>query len=365
MSYRIGKMGVAEGIALVCISVSSHIFLMLPARAMSEAASLAWLVVIISGMVSLLIVLMLIYLLQSDSEDLIDMLGRLLGKKMTKIVLSYYIAAFGGNVVLLLRQFIENTLLSTLPEADFNLILIFYMIFIITIVYIGIEPIARSCYLLLPVIALALITVGILLLPLYDSRNLLPWFGTGAGPVLQSALTKVTIIFPPILLLFIAPALQDKKAMRTIALFSLGLSTVMKSFTVLVFTLVFGVAVGQEKMLPFFEMARLVYLNRYLQHIEAIFIPVWIITGILSIAISLYMTASLLTRLLNLPSLRPLLPLLASLLIQLTLLPPTLSDVFKLETFFNQYLIIGTYLIPVLLMIISLIKRRRTPCSTD
>jgi hypothetical protein len=140
--------------------------------------------------------------------------------------------------------------------------------------------------------------------------------------------------------------------------------------TLFVFLIVFGVTVGQEKALPFYEMARLVYLGRFFQRVEALFIILWVIYGILAIAMNLYIGLYLYTRLFKLETMRPLIPTTVILIASLASLPTDVTAVIQLEvqavqTVFN----VGLYGIPGILFLASLWqdrrKRRKAPCSAS
>ena len=127
----------------------------------------------------------------------------------------------------------------------------------------------------------------------------------------------------------------------------------------LAFTLSFGYAAGREKLLPFFEMARLVYLSRYIQRIEAIFILLWVIFGVLAIAVNIYMMLYIVTRIFNMPSLRPLIPLAVFIMAQLAMLPPDAGTTVEINNLvmrtFKPTILYG---IPLLLLAALFIRKK-------
>ena len=163
----------------------------------------------------------------------------------------------------------------------------------------------------------------------------------------------------------LAPALMvatfhDRKEWLTGSLLGLSISVIMKALTMVVFTLVFGTAVGQARILAFYELARMVYLGRFVQRVEALFIVFWIIIGLMAIALHIYVAVYLLGRLLDLPSLRPLFPIAIILAASLSAMPEDLSITMELEelairTLFN----VGLYGIPLLLLVLSVWKGKR------
>jgi spore germination protein KB len=198
-----------------------------------------------------------------------------------------------------------------------------------------------------------------LLVPFYNIYNLAPWQGTGISQVLLGSITQGGLDFGVVVFAVLAPTFQSLKTIRTAALSGMGLSLLLRSLSILVYTLVFGVAVGREKVLPFFEMARLVYLSRYVQRIEALFIIIWVIAGALNLAASLYVGLYMLTKLLNLPSLRPLIAIVTIVLAELSIVPPDIVTVIGLDDKAISFFNIGIYVIPLILLIAAVAKSRQ------
>jgi hypothetical protein len=107
-------------------------------------------------------------------------------------------------------------------------------------------------------------------------------------------------------------------------------------------------------------MARLVYINRYIQRIEALIILLWAIMGILNIAIEVYIGLYLLGRLFNLPTIRPLIFPVVIIIAQLAMLPGEITSVFLFESkahliFYN----IGILIIPLTLFGVAIFRAWR------
>jgi hypothetical protein len=131
----------------------------------------------------------------------------------------------------------------------------------------------------------------------------------------------------------------------------------MRLVTVLGFTMVFGSGVGREKMLPFFEMTRAVYVSRYLQRIESLFILLWVVAGIVAIAVTLYVSIYIITRLFDLPTYKPIIIPATLSAAQLAMIPPDITSVLLLHanlvtTWYN----IGALGIPLLIFAAFLVR---------
>ncbi|MDD4599553.1 hypothetical protein SDC9_04070 [bioreactor metagenome] len=360
MSYQTGQMGVAAGISLIYMITIPFVFLSTSAQTIEQGAGAAWLIPLVSGVAGIVMLVAMTYVLSKFPGDLYTVCRKLLGQVGAWIVALYYVGLFFCDSVLILRQFAENTLLTALPNIEFSVVVLLYIAVAAVVIYPGLEGVVRSNYIIMPFSISALILVVLLLIPSYNYYNLLPWQGTGLEKVIPVGLIFAGAGAGSFAIIILAPAFQSAQTMRQVAIWGLGLSTILKVVTVLGFSLTFGNEVAREKVLPFFEMARLVYLSRYIQHIEALFIILWVVAGVFALAINFYMGLYLITRLLNLPTMRPLIPIVGIFLAQIAMMPPDITTVLiwdgiLISTYFN----IGLYGIPTVIIAAASFKQKK------
>lgn len=358
--FRPGNMGIANAIAITFIYTFPTVFLSTPALELQNSASLAWLDVLVHGTVSIALMMVVFYVCWHIPGDLFAVIQQLLGLWPARLISLYYAVAFFLDYVLILRQYAENTLLTALPYSEFSIIIAAYATVVSLLVYIGVEGLSRTTYLLMPFTIIALILVLLMLAPFYNIYRLAPFGGNGIGTSLLNGLRLVGTDFGIIVIAMLAPSFQNIRTMAVGTFFGVALSTMMRSLSVLVFTLVFGVTVGREKVLPFFEMARTAYISRYLQRVESLFIILWVISGALALAIDLYGGLYCLARLVNLPTIRPLIPVITVILAEAAMMPPDIYTVIYLfssspiQMFYNA----AAYGLPLLLLLALIIKKK-------
>ncbi len=360
MSYEPGKMGIGEGMALVFIATFTSYFLSVWSVFIDQAATTAWLVPAVSALCFVTVFLILLFVMERVPGDLYQVSAQLLGRTGARIIALYFITAFFIDAVLTLRQFAENTLLTAIPGLDIAMITGWYALMAAIVNYFGIEPLARAAFIALPFGLTGLTILLLLLLNRFNLYNLTPWTGLGILSLLKTGITWSGSFLGIYLLPILAPAFQNVKTMRTAALLGLGLSTVFRSLTLFMYVAIFSVAVGREKVLPFFEMARLIYLNPFIQRVEPFFIVLWVIFGMTTIAIDIYAVTYLVTRLFDFPSMRPFFFPLAVIVAQLALLPSDIVTAIELNIKENtMILVLGAFVIPVILLLAVLIKGKR------
>jgi hypothetical protein len=199
-----------------------------------------------------------------------------------------------------------------------------------------------------------------MLYPFYEVDCAFPLLGSGLSSALIGGVQAAGVNFGVLILAVIAPSLQTSMTVRDAATFGLGLSVGIRALSTFIFMLVFDVTVGTEKALPFFEMARLVYLGLYLQHVESLFILLWVIVGILGIAISVWCGSYLMASVFNMPTLKPIIPLASTLVMEIATLPPDIVTVIQLDaTLVTAAFNAALFGIPAILAIAYFWKQRR------
>ncbi len=350
MSYQTETMGVAEGTALVFILLLPRVTLNSFTMVIAQTGQLSWLYLLVNGLAVLAIAGVLVYVRSKVTGDIYDIMTIVFGKKAAYFAMLLFISIFFANAVLLTRQYAEYTLITALPDMDLHLSIMLYVLGAVFTGYFGLSAVARCSVIFMPLMIAAFLGVTLLLYPFYIPYQLLPWQGYGLGKCIVQGLKGAGYNVGFLAVFILAPALQNNKTIKLAVIKGIALSVLLKVFDMIIFLMVFGVLVGSEKDSPFFELARLIYLGRFFQHIEALFIIVWVILGTLAIAINLFLVAYLCGRLFNLPAIRPIMPCLAVLMIGVALLPENIMQAVVLDTglvYFDDILI---YIIPLLLL---------------
>lgn len=365
MKYQSGHLGIAEGLALVFIITFPPIFLSTAGKSVQASGSLGWLPGTIATLIGIMLMYLYSYVLEHYPGDLILATQALLGQLAAWIFSIFYFTVFFGLATLWTREFAENTQLTALPYASFDIVILWYGLGSALLIYAGIEALCRAAYVIMPFCIIALLLVFALLLPMYKPMYLLPWQGKGIASLITPTINLLGACTQLALLFILAPAFQTVSTLRSALLFGFGVSAIMRVSAVIVFIMVFGSAVGGEKMLPFYEMARLIYFNRYIQRLEAIFILLWVIIGTIAIALCLYGSLYLIAKVFKLPTIKPLIPAAALTMMQLAMLPPDTNTVLRIESiFFGSFCAPGAVFFPLSLLVAFLFKGRKKVCKS-
>jgi len=364
MQYQTGRMGTAEGIGLAVIMTITSVFSSSPSFILEKMGPLAWVVPFVAGTLIISAIFLLAYTFNRFPGDLVAITEQLLGKAAAKLICLYYIFVFFSIAIFLIRELTENTLLIALPYVDLNIASLWYGLGAAVIVYAGLESIGRVIYLALPFIIGLILFSLITTYPLWEVNYLFPWQGYGLNTLVENSVGLTGMQAGVIILTIFAPSFQTARTIKAAAMFGVGGVCILHSFIFVVFIMTFALKAGSEKILPLFEIARLVYLNRYIQHIESIFILLWVTIGILSIAACLFTCLFLLSRLANLATIRPLIPAITFITVELSRLPPDITLVVKLASKIYLSHFFGALIFPIILFIAAIIKGRRKKACT-
>ena len=364
-TYQIGRLGIAEGIALVFSLVIPRLFLSGLSEYLRESGQLLWFTMLVFTMIPLLVFFMMVYVNNNVAGDFLAVCQQLVGKLGGWLIIATYIVMFFANSALLLRQYAEYTLITALPQVNFQFMIIWYAVTIGIVCYLGIEALCRTGYIMLPLLVGGLLLVIALVSPFYIAYNLTPWQGNGIMTAIYSGINEAGLNLGILSLIFLASAFQNSKTIKDIAVYAtVGVAGLRIIFS-LAYIMVFDVTVGTEKAMPFFEMTRLVYLNQYIQRIEALFVVVWVIIGLLSITGFLYIGLYLIVILLKLPTMRPIVPIGVIIIANLAMLPPDIGYAIQMDKLVVQISNLGIYIIPGVLFLRTVIKKRRNKsCSS-
>ncbi|MFZ5632732.1 MAG: GerAB/ArcD/ProY family transporter [Bacillota bacterium] len=330
-----GKFGVAEAVVLLTMSLMARIFLTFPRYILEVAGTAAWL----SALAGLIFALLQVYIFTlilkpHPDKNIMDVteeaLGRAAGTAANVIYALYFVivAAF------FMRPFTEALLISTLPRTPISVVTTGFIITSILGAYVGLEAMARSARITYPFVLGGTVVLLLGVSPQWEVTNIFPILGTGPREVFFrggfTTGTAVEILLAAVIVQsFHGPAFFWRVLSRAMLMGFLYLALLE---LVMVMTVTWNVAV--EYSLPLYNLSRLIYLSRFFQRIESIFVIIWGFIGMVKVSLTLYAAAAVLARTLRLPDYRPLTWPLAMIIFVVSLLPPDMPTAMRLESEF-------------------------------
>ncbi|MCL4440064.1 MAG: spore germination protein [Firmicutes bacterium] len=357
------KLGLAEAVVLLTMSSMARIFLTFPRALVEISGPAAWLSSI-TGMALAILQVYLFYLIlkPNPGRNIVDManekLGNIAGTAVNIIFASFFIA----EAALFTRTFSEALIISALPSTPISVLMTGYITMAILGAYIGLEALARSARVTYPFVlfGIALLLLG--LIPKWDFQQVFPILGNGPvnvfikGGHLAGAVTEI-LLAAVIVKSFHGPEMFFKITSRALLM---GFAFL----TVLLFVMVitFGWNTAQENTLPFYRLATLIYLGRFFQRVESVFIIIWGFIGMIKVALTLYAAALTLAGTLRLPDHRPLLWPLAVIIYTCSILPHDMPTAVRLESVLIRGVSwLPAVALPLIILIVSRVRKRSGP----
>ncbi|MCY0875251.1 MAG: endospore germination permease [Firmicutes bacterium] len=329
---RTGHAGVAEWTVLLTIYMATDVFLSYPSRVAQEAAEAAWMVPLISGAIAALAYVAIHWMMKGHpTESLLDIVERALTPVGSIVVGLIGFAYFVLQTALVMREFTETVVATVLPETPAAVVTILFLMIVMYYAYKGLEGMTRVAIL---ISAFLVIGFGLLLiLPLtwFHSYLLTPILGKGLGAVALNGLTNTSMFAGVFILAVMRSSVRNQRHTLRIGLISTLASALIMSVVLLLFVGTFAVAVTGKVPFPMYQLARLIYVGRFVQRVESLYVFIWTAAAIMKMGLGLWIAAYLYARAFHMPTMRPLILPMGMMLFVLSFLPPDFTTVIQLS----------------------------------
>jgi spore germination protein KB len=351
------KIGTTEAIALLVTCVSTKIYLTTPAIYVNLGGNAAWMMIIISDLATLAFFRFIVkhaeyFPDKTFPETAENVAGFLIGGILSLLLWAFFLVETGLSA----RKFSEMVVLVALPETSIGVIILVFLASSSVVTYLGLSTVAGAAYLSFPFVVIAIFSICVLSYNLWNISWLFPLFTKGIDQTLLVGILRSSD-FIEILPLYVFVDMFYPKQIKRIGYKSISFSTLVLFLIMLTYSLSFPEGVSQEKYLPLYTMARNIYLGRFIQRIEAIFVLFWVLSGCLWISVGFFACSKLLSDLLKLPDYRPLIPAMGVLLYTTAVLPQSMAEVIKYsDIYIRSYSFILVFGLPALLLLIAVLR---------
>lgn len=354
-----GHIGAREGGVLLFTILGSMLFLQYPQYLVRVGGPAAWQVCILITLFGMIAVLPMVALARRfPGQKLADIsqqaAGPFLGPLLTLAVSAWLLAA----ATVTLRNFTETFIITILPHTPPSVLIAAGMILAVFSSYQGPGAIARTAYLLLPLIAAGVLLVLLFSLPRMDVTLLFPLWGFGVDRTLVGSLYFTSMAADAIALLAIGNVFRDARDLQHSSLHGILLFGISATLTVTVLVATAGPPFAREDPFPLFYLARLIYLGRFLQRAEALIVMFWIFAAAIRLSALFHAGVSSLAGALRLPEYRPLVLPMAIIIAALSLLPKDYVAALHLDREWIRPMGFGALAVPLLLWMLAALRGR-------
>ncbi|WP_314003274.1 endospore germination permease [uncultured Paenibacillus sp.] len=285
-------------------------------------------------------------------------LGRFLGKIVGLVYILFYLHV-NGIVIREYGEFVVGTFLPRTPMFAVAGILVLVCAFAVRG---GVEVIARSAEICVPVVFLLLLLLLVLVTPDLDPQNIFPVFEEGMMPSFKGSVVPQGWFSEFILIAFLLPYLTDKakgKKWGMLSVLAVMLTLVMTNIQTL---FLFG-EITASLTYPVMVASRYISLADFLEHLESIVMAIWVAGTFIKISVFYYAIVLGTSQWLKLSDYRPLVFPVGFLLVVMSFwVAPNLQDLTHfLGTSGAFYLLSVQTGIPILLLVIAGIRKSIHP----
>lgn len=356
-----GHFGLLETIALTTLVIVSKIFYTSMAAVVKSVGTAAWYETWVSCFVSIIFFLLICLLMKRfPGMDIVEIYEAVLGKIIGKVLgftLSCYMLYYAATS---LREFFEVIKAYVLPNTKDSIIYISFLGVMALIAYKGLESIARLSYITCLPILVGLLLILVMAYPYYNPDLLKPYGGYGLGKTLTVGFMRSSSFQEVLVLTIIVKSIQGKDNFIKAGLISLALSGIIVSISLLTYTMMFTYSMGGENISGLFQMSRTIYYSRYLQRVETIFLFPWVISALITAAVSKYLALYLYSNIFEINNYKPLILPFSFLIYILAVIPKNVVEFTEIYLPFTREYSLGfVYGIPILVLMIVLITGRR------
>jgi hypothetical protein len=347
----------AAALALLSIQLF-HPTLIFPVQAVGTAT---WLAVLLAGLVALLLFLPVALVLgRGQGQNLIDLAQEAAGRPgaiLTALALAAAMSRHGG---LVLRETAEMAISAMYPHTPQTFAVAALIMGAVYGAWGKLASIVRLGRLYLPFLLVAV------LLALSGSvawgrvRYLLPFWGEGMPVVFSHGVTLIWMFGPPTLFMMMSGDLvRDAGRLWRCGLVAVGSAALLSAATTMVFLMVYPLPWGSSVTFPLHEMTRQVLGGRFFEHLEGVWMCLWVFGTVGYLAALLHICARAVTQAFGMDSFQIAVAPLSLILMTLALFPPdqgqTLVRHFQSATV-GGLLIFG---VPLLIAAIAWLRRGR------
>lgn len=356
-----GKLNFFEGFSVISMMILTKVFFTSIGRVIEYSGTSAWYCTIFSGITSM-VFFMLLYLLMKrfPGQNLSQVFETVLGKFFACIIAILYCTYFVFYSGSTIREFIEMVKAYNLPYTMPSLIIISFSLAVYVISYLGLEGLGRLASIALISITIGIATIIFLGAPLYDYNNLFPIGGYGFRKTLEIGVLRASAYSEIVVLPFIMGSFYNLKQFKKTGILSLIFSAGIISIVILCTIVTFEYPQASANLSGLYELSRLIYYNRFIQRIEGVFLFIWVISSIVSVAAAFYISLSIYCKPFRIPDHRPLIIPFLLTAITVSLLPDSLSQLtYRNIKFMRQYSIFFLYTIPVIVLLLAIIRGKK------
>lgn len=359
-----GEVGAIGLTILLAVYTATDVFLSYPGRVAEQAKTSGWMVPLVAGVIALFAWIVIAWAMRSaGKEPLLSWMAGRIGP-VAHVAAAIFFVYLLVETALVMREFTETVVSTVLPATPAEIVALLFAIVVVYFARQDLEGLVRVAIFFGALLLLGLVLLCVLPLNWFDGRLLLPLWGEGVSPTLQTGILATSMFATVPLLAIVGSRLQRAEALPWVGIVAICSSAVLISIVLAVFIGVFVGATEGRIPFPMYQVARLIYVGRFVQRLESLFVFVWTSAAVLKMGLALWTASYLYAWLFRMPVVRPIVAPLAALVFVLSFVPRDFTTLLYLSgSVVERYGGIVTIALPVCFIgaagVLQLRRRRR------
>ncbi|MGO4544691.1 endospore germination permease [Paenibacillus sp. 2TAB23] len=267
--------------------LSSSVLLM-PSISTALSGKDMWMTPILSSSLGFLTIWMVLKIHEiSPNGSFVQLLETTFGRLVGKCISFAFILFQIHIVAITIRDYGEFIVTNFFLKTPVQVIIGAMLLMCAWVVKSGIEVMARTGQIFIPIITLCTLVICMLLIPELDPSEILPVFERGAVPLVKGTVVVAGWFCQLSLILFILPMVKDVKALRKWGYLAVTGIMLMMLIANLTAFLLMGESTAFFNY-PLFTASRYIAYAEFFEHVEAVVMMVWVLGEFFKISFYYY-----------------------------------------------------------------------------
>lgn len=297
---------------------------------------------------------------KAGNRSIIQLSEYIGGKPFKTVVSLVVVTVIGGFLCTEIRTFAESVKIILLPTTRIEYVMLIFAITAGIGAYYGLEALSIINGIFFPFCLFFLAVLALWLVPNFDINNIMPVFGLGIKNIFVSGIKNLSCFADILALNLLLPYCDNIEVAKKSGRYSLLLSGLVLLMITLAYGLCYPYPHSSDFLLTAYQLSRMVRAGEYFQRFEALFELVWTVTHLLYSSIYIYIICAALKDGFKLKYTKPIIPCVVTILAMISFEPSSIIDLLSATSTIKQIFFPFAYLLPVLLPIIFIYKRRNS-----
>ena len=301
------KIGGRQATFLMTTMIFATVILFVPGITAKHAGQDAWISIILATGTGLLVARLITTLgLRFPDRTIFQFPGEILGRWPGKLIGLLYIWWFLHMTAEVIREYGSFLVTAFMPDTP---LIVFHLVVMSIAAYAvrnGLEVLARSAEMFLPLILGSIIILSLLAAKDADFQRLLPVFDSGAVQIAKGAMIPLSWFGEIATIAVLLPYLNKPREAHRVAAMAVLISGLFFLVQVVGILAIFGPALTEAWMFPGLNRSRLISIANFLERLEALSMVVWVTGGFVKVAVFYWAAVLGTAQVLELKDYRPL-----------------------------------------------------------